>query len=364
MGVCESKREETNLNNEKTDNTFIYDETNIENDKKNSPIEKLNQMIIEYKIEKDITEVKLFGQEFVENNKCNCYLLIDGQQKELCENLILNQNQKEKDKIKIILVENKNITNMSHMFSNCKLLHSLKDISKLDVEKVYDMSHMFSDCKSLITLPGISKWEVENVKDMSWMFYSCESLKSLPDISIWNNKNVKNMSHMFSDCKSLKSLPDISKWDVEKVYDMSHMFSSCKSLKSLPDLSKWKIEKDANINDMFSFCDVEIPSLIRRIKSKPKPIYYPEYHNKVKIDFVTTNQKKFKIIINSDNTIKELIRFFFQTIKRPDLFGNDSIHFLINGCMLKHDSNYLIKKYIENKYDHITIIVCDISNKI
>ena len=34
MGVCESKREETNLNNEKTDNTFIYDETNIENDKR------------------------------------------------------------------------------------------------------------------------------------------------------------------------------------------------------------------------------------------------------------------------------------------------------------------------------------------
>ena len=133
-----------------------------------------------------------------------------------------------------------------------------------------------------------------------------------------------------------------------KVYDMSHMFSSCKALKSLQDLSKWKIENDVIINDMFSFCDVEIPSLIRRIKPK------------LKIDFVTTNQKKFKIIINSDNTIKELIRFFFQTIKRPDLFGNDSIYFLINGGRLKHDSNDLIKKYIENKYDHITILVNDI----
>ena len=46
---------------------------------------------------------------------------------------------------------------------------------------------------------------------MSNMFSGCKSLSSLPDISKWNINNVKNMSFMFEGCKSLSSLPDISK---------------------------------------------------------------------------------------------------------------------------------------------------------
>ena len=39
------------------------------------------------------------------------------------------------------------------------------------------MSNMFSDCKSLESLPDISKWNIINVKDMSFMFSHCEKLK-------------------------------------------------------------------------------------------------------------------------------------------------------------------------------------------
>ena len=37
---------------------------------------------------------------------------------------------------------------------------------------------MFSGCKSLSSLPDISKWNTSNVTDMRWMFDGCnESLK-------------------------------------------------------------------------------------------------------------------------------------------------------------------------------------------
>ena len=56
---------------------------------------------------------------------------------------------------------------------------------------------MFSGCKSLSSLPDISKWNTNNVTDMREMFSGCKSLSSLPEISKWNTKNVKNMSYMF-----------------------------------------------------------------------------------------------------------------------------------------------------------------------
>ena len=66
---------------------------------------------------------------------------------------------------------------------------------------------MFSECKSLISLPDISKWNTKNVQDMSYMFSGYNSLKSLPDISKWNTSNVINFQGLFSKCNSLKFLP-------------------------------------------------------------------------------------------------------------------------------------------------------------
>ena len=43
---------------------------------------------------------------------------------------------------------------------------------------------------------------------MNHMFSYCKSLKSLPDISNWDTKNVNNMSYMFDGCNSLKKIPN------------------------------------------------------------------------------------------------------------------------------------------------------------
>ena len=52
------------------------------------------------------------------------------------------------------------------------------------------MNSMFSYCKTLSSLPDISKWNTSNVNGMSGLFDGCEALSSLPDISKWNTSNV------------------------------------------------------------------------------------------------------------------------------------------------------------------------------
>ena len=236
---------------------------NIEIIENKSPIKKKidnkkNQMTIIYNIKKDTDELLLFSDIFFNNNKNNCYLLIDNQKYNLIKSFKINENHKKKDIFEIILIEKKTITNMSHMFAvfpsdrNC--LKLLPDISEWDTKNVKNMSSMFHFCSSLESLPDLSKWETKNVKDMNNMFKFCHLLKTIPGISEWNTKNVKNMGHIFDNCSSLESLPDISKWDTKNVKYMYNMFYNCIKLQSLPDISKWNTKNVEYMSCMFSCC--------------------------------------------------------------------------------------------------------------
>ena len=123
-------------------------------------------MTIIYNIPSHEDSIKLFGKRFIKNNRDNCYLLVDGQQKKLCEYLTLNQKQKNKDTIKIKLIETNTITNMNGMFSGVKTLKSLPDISKWDSKNVTNTSYMFNDYRILTKLSEISEWEPKNVTNM------------------------------------------------------------------------------------------------------------------------------------------------------------------------------------------------------
>ena len=78
----------------------------------------------------------------------------------------------------------------------------------------------------------------------------------------------------------------------------------------------------------------------------------PKIKKKNPITFIleTTSQIKVKILIDSDKTIDELIKFYFDEIKRPDLYGEQSIWFLINGKNIippypKESLNKLLVRY-------------------
>ena len=212
-----------------------------------------SQINIIYKINKEQPKIKLFGEEFVKKNKDNCFIFINNKKYELIEFLNL-KNYGDKDKLKIILTETSTITNMSHMFENCKDLISLPDISDWDTSNVTDINNIFSNCELLSDFGGISKWNTKMIIDISYSFFNLKIKSKFPDISNWDLSNLKDASHLFDTCELLECLPDISKWNVSNVNNLSGIFANCNSLKELPDISKWNIINTNNISYMFYNC--------------------------------------------------------------------------------------------------------------
>ena len=133
------------------------------------------EISIIYDIKRIHREINIFGDDFVENNRDKCKMIIDNKEYEISEIYHVNNNNY-KYKLNIILKGINNVTNMSQMFYKCE---------------------------SLSSLPDISEWNINNVTNMSHMFYKCESLSSLPDISEWNTNNVKVFIYIFEDCLNL-----------------------------------------------------------------------------------------------------------------------------------------------------------------
>ena len=249
-------------------------------DKFNEKNIPFNQMELRYttKSEKNI---KLFGDEFFEKNKDNCYLIIDDKIEDFCQYYSKKTSSKF---LKISLISENPITDMKNMFYECDSLKVLKnynfDTSKVinmsnmfnkcaklsivqgikNVEKVTTMNSMFKECKSLTDINDISNWNFHSLNDIRYMFSGCCKLTKISDNLFWDTSKINNMSYLFQGCSSLKEIPDISSWKTNEVINMSHMFENCKKLKSLPDISKWNINKVNNISYMFCEC-TELESL-------------------------------------------------------------------------------------------------------
>ena len=211
-----------------------------------------NEIIIKYKIN-DEKRIKLFGYKFIDNNINNCKLIINSEEKEIIEYLDIEDN-KNKNIIEIQLKVINPLINISCMFSDCKQLYSINNISNLNTSKITKMNNLFFGCTSLTFIPDISNWDTSHVENMGDFFSGCSMITSLPDISKWNTSKVTNMSYMFSGCELLSFLPDISNWDTSNVINFSYMFYWCKSLSSLPDLSKWDTGNATDMSWMFSDC--------------------------------------------------------------------------------------------------------------
>ena len=175
-----------------------------------------NSIDIIYKFNRKGT--RLFGSEFVENNKDKCKIIYKDKEYELTDyfNFVNNYNDDELISIKLNGIDN--IINASYMFYYCESLISLPDISKWNTSNIRYINGLFSYCNSLLSLPDISKWNVDKINNFDCMFEECLSLKSLPDISNWDTSNASSMNYMFKNCKSLISLPDISKWNYTNKY--------------------------------------------------------------------------------------------------------------------------------------------------
>jgi len=217
-------------------------------------VNSIDEVKLIYKIDKSKLNVKIFGADFVKNNKDRCKIRHSQGTIELREYFDIDDNLKNKEILEIILVGITKVTNMNNMFQECRTLLTISDMSKLDMTKVTDISGMFSICESLTAIPDISRWNTVNITSMAALFLFCQSIQSIPDISNWNTSNVKNISSLFGICQNLKSLPDISRWDTRNMTAMNAVFFGCVSLTSIPDISKWNTTNVNNIGFLFGLC--------------------------------------------------------------------------------------------------------------
>jgi len=207
------------------------------------------------KINNKEEKLRIFGNDFVNNNVNKCKIIYKEKEYKLTRYLEdIDNKYNPNDIISLKLKGINNITDMCNMFAKCNSLYSFPDISNWNTSNVTNMCGVFDGCNSLSSLPDISKWDTSNVTDMCGLFLGCSALTTLPDISNWNTSNVTTMYGMFYECKSLISLPYISNWDTSKVDDMSLMFHGCNSLTALPDISKWNTSKVTNMEVMFYEC--------------------------------------------------------------------------------------------------------------
>lgn len=141
------------------------------------------------------------------------------------------------------------VTDMWHMFYNCKSLTSL-DLKTFDTHNVFSMSYMFSGCNNLTYL-NVSSFDTSNVNDMMWMFSGCWNLTNL-SVSNFDMHRVRYMTGMFSSCKGLTHI-DVSHFNTENVKNMQAVFQRCEKLTSL-DLSGFNTSKVEDIACMFLSC--------------------------------------------------------------------------------------------------------------
>ena len=141
------------------------------------------------------------------------------------------------------------ITNMSHIFYNCRNLITL-DLTPLDTRNITDMSSMFYHCSGLTSLDP-TPLDTRNVTNMSSMFSGCNGLTTL-DLAPLDTQNVTSMINMFHNCEGLTTL-NLTSLDTSKVTDMRGMFSDCSRLTAL-DLSSLNTSELQRAAGMFSGC--------------------------------------------------------------------------------------------------------------
>ena len=126
---------------------------NINERKEIDDSEKDLKNIITLRYEKKENDlIRIFGDEFVWRNKNKCKIIINNEEKDLCNfidttNILLNNNI-----LEITLIKTKNIINISHMFDNCNLLKTISDFSEWGTKNVTDISYLFYGCENLINL--------------------------------------------------------------------------------------------------------------------------------------------------------------------------------------------------------------------
>ena len=213
-------------------------------------IEYRNEINLIYnKNEEDKDEIRIFGKKFVENNKNNIELIINGKENNLIEKYKLKKGD---NNIKI-KIKNK-LINLEYMFSECKSLKNIDELKYLNTKDVTNFSGIFYGCSSLSDIGALKNWEVSEGKNFAGIFYKCISLSNINGLEKWNVSKGSNFSYIFNGCSSLSNIDGLKYWNVSMGNYFSYTFNGCSSLSDIKSLKNWDVSNGINFSYLFSGC--------------------------------------------------------------------------------------------------------------
>ena len=161
------------LNKDKDNKIKQLEENYNELFKDIKPLKNENGIKIIYKTNKKGKQ-KIFGKNFVEINKKNIELNINGKKNKLIEEYNLEEGY---NNIKIIIKEN--LINFGYMFYERETLYNIDELKYLYTDYCNNFSYMFFGCSLLNDIKSLEKWNVSNVTNFSGMFRRCSLLKDI-----------------------------------------------------------------------------------------------------------------------------------------------------------------------------------------
>jgi serine/threonine protein kinase len=126
------------------------------------------RIILKYKDYYYYGENFIFGEKFVEKNKKNIDLIINGEKSELISKYKFKQQE-----IKVEMIIKNQIINLEGMFYNCYFLIDIEDLKNLDMKEITNFSDMFYGCWFLSNIKPLQNWNVSNGNNFSDMFSDC-----------------------------------------------------------------------------------------------------------------------------------------------------------------------------------------------
>ena len=114
----------------------------------------------------------------------------DNSKKKIKRNFLI-ENRKIK---KINIIIDYQVRSFEGLLLYCTCINSII-FKKFNRINITDMSHMFSGCKLLKVL-NLSNFNTDSITDISYMLYGCSSLEQLNI----NNIKIINMNDMFYKC--------------------------------------------------------------------------------------------------------------------------------------------------------------------
>ena len=295
------------------------------------------------------------------------------------------------------------VTDLDWMFSGSSALVSL-NLSNFNTTLVKSMKSMFSYCSSLISI-NLSNFNTTLVTNMENIFYKCDSLKYL-DISNFNMNNCVLYDEMFSNISQIKFINLYNfKNDkiISKIFSKKYELFVCQKTNIIinpntynccnynfeknecNDLSNSNNSRNL-IHDIIpltkSSSKINIGTIIGIIlgiivliiiiiiviificKNKKKNTPNHKVGEQKIFIFKSTSQCEMQVVVDTDETMEQLIKKYFETIEKKNLFGDEKIVFIWNAEVIPHNSKNLIKNYFNKRNEGNVILVSDLDNQI